>query len=219
MQFTHEQARKLIHFASDGGISISQQQLLDSHLTSCMECQQYATSIKNMESILRPLLQRHWSGQPVPLSISMLTSRTYPKTSDSMILATRIAAVSVMFVVFMFSAWQFALSKSISSSPISASVQPIPIPSTSTQVVSTTTQTQKCAEIEYVVHENDTIEDIATRFMVSKDELMTANNMKTKRVQIGMRLTIPDCNYTPTANVLTTTFTPILSPITSTPGG
>ena len=219
MQITHEQARKLIHFASDGIMSVSQKQSLDSHLAVCMECEQYAKSIHRMESTLRPLLQRQWSGQPVPLSMSVLTSRAYPKMTDSMILATRIAAVSVMFLVFMFSAWQFTLSKSISSNSISASLPPIPIPSTSTQLVGTSTGTHQCAEIEYVVHENDSIEAIATRFRVSKEELIIANHMKTERVQIGMRLTIPDCNYTPTANVLTTTFTPVFNPISSTPGG
>ena len=219
MSITHEQARKLIHISSDGGISINQKKMLDSHLVSCMDCQQYAESIRNIESILRSVLLRQWSKQPVPLSMSVLTSRAFSKTTNTMILATRIAAMSVMLVVFVFSAWQFALSKSISSDSISASLPPIPIPSTSTQLVSTTTETQRCAEIEYVVHEKDTIDAIATRFMVSKEELLTANNLKTERVVIGMRLRIPDCNYTPTANVLTTTFTPILNPITSTPGG
>jgi len=219
MQITHQEARKLIQFASDGEINIHQKQLLESHIASCRECKKYATSIKSMESILRPLLQRQWNRQPVPLPMTVLISRAYTKTSGSMILATRKVAIVVMFVVFMFSAWQFTLSRTITADSDLASVPPIPVPSTSTLLVSTTTQTQTCEEIVYVVHQNDTSDALAARFMISKEELLRANHLKTDRLQAGLKMIIPVCNYTPTANVLTTTFTPILSPITSTPGG
>lgn len=218
MQVTHEKARQLIQFAFDGDMDIRQKQFLASHLATCRECQRYADSMQNMESVLRPLLQRQWNRQPLPLSASILTSRAYAKTSDGMVLATRIAAIGVMFVIFMFSAWQFTFSKPSSSSPVAASVPPIPIPSTSTELA-TTTETQTCERTVYVVQEHDTLESVADHFAVSKEELITVNHMKRNAMQIGMTLVIPDCNFTPTANISTTTYTPILSTITSTPGG
>lgn len=217
MQITHQEARHLIQSGLDGGVSIRQRQLLDSHLASCSDCQRYAESIQNVETILRPLLQRQWNRQPVPLSMSVLTARAHPKTSPGMILATRIAAIGVMFVVFLFSAWQFNLSKPISFDPLSASA-PIPVPSTSTKLV-ITTQTQPCEETQYVVRENDTIASVADKFQVSKEQILSANNLKPAVMRVGMQLLIPTCNTTPTANGSTTTFTPTLLQITSTPGG
>ncbi len=222
MPITHAEAHRLLHFASDEPLKAFQKQILVSHLESCTQCQEYAKSIQKMESILHPLLQRQWNQHPVPFSVEQLLSRGNPKISDRTLLATRIAAVSVMFMVFMFSAWQFMVAKPGGSGPVLASVPPIPIPSTSTtQFISTQTQTRSCEELGYVVQQNDTLEYIAIRFLTSKEEILTANNMKTEVVVAGMKLIIPVCNFTPTGtvNTLTTTFTPVLRPITSTPGG
>ncbi len=221
MQITHEEARRLIHFASDANLKAPQKETLDSHLESCLECQEYADSIRRMEVILYPLLQKQWKQEPIPLSMNMLLSKGNSKLSEGILLATRIAAVGVMFMVFMFSAWQFTMSKPGASGPRLVSVPPIPVPSSSTQFVSTKTQSQTCGEIAYSVQENDTLESIATQFATSKEEIRSANHMKTEIVTTGMKLIVPVCNFTPTgtANTLTITFTPILRPITSTPGG
>ena len=218
MQITHEEARHLIQFALDRRIDLRQRQLLDSHLVACMNCQQYAESLKNMEKLLRPLLQRQWDRQPVPLSMSVITSKGFSHTLDRMMLATRIAAVGLMFAVFLFSAWQLTFSKPPFSSPAAASVPQIPIPSTSTELA-LITQTQTCEPTVYIVREKDLLARLADRFDSSKQELMAANHLKTDAVRAGMQLLIPTCQSTPTANISTTTFTPILSTITSTPGG
>jgi LysM repeat protein len=221
MQITHEEARRLIHFASDETLKTYQKEMLDSHLASCRECQEYAESTKNMESVLRPLLQKQWNRQPPPLSMDALLLRQDSRLSKSMLLATRIAAVGVMFVVFMFSAWQFALSKPSMAGSLLASVPPIPIPSTSTQLVSTKMQSKACDQITYIVKENDTLVSIAAKFSMSREDILNVNNLKTEIVTTGMKLSIPVCNFTPTGtiNTLTTTFTPVLHTITLTPGG
>ena len=219
MQITHEEARSLIHLDLDGGLRASHKQVLDSHLAVCTECQRYANSMQKMETVLRPLLQRQWHRQPAPLSISAISSSGKSKISDGMILATRIAAVGVMFLVFMFSAWQFTFSRLSEPRPVLASAPPIPIPSTSTQLVSTVTQTQKCEELRYLVQEHDTLASITDKFSITSDELLTANHIKTDDLVSGMKLIIPLCNFTPTVNALTITYTPISSPIFSTPDG
>ena len=219
MQITHDEARRLIQFASDGGLKAHQKAMLDSHLMHCAECQQYGDSMQRMESILRPLLYRQWNQQPIPLSASALVSMSNSKVSDSLLVATRIAAVGVMFAIFIFSAWQFTFSRPEVSVPSQASVPLIPIPSTSTQLIGTSTHAQGCEEAKYVVTDNDTLESIADRFMVSEEEIVGANNLKDDAVVSGTRLTIPVCNFTPTVNALTSTLTPILNPNISTPGG
>ena len=222
MPITHTEAQRLLNFASDKTLKDDQKRILDSHLESCIQCQEYATSIEKMESILHPLLQRQWNQQPILLSVDRLLSRGNSKLLDGKLLATRIAAVSVMFMVFMFSAWQFMVAKPGGSGPVLASVPPMPIPSTSTtQFISTKTQTRSCEELGYIVQGHDTLESIAIRFLTSKEEILIANNMKAEVIVAGMKLMIPVCNFTPTGTVhaLTTTFTPVLRPITSTPGG
>lgn len=193
--------------------------MLAEHLASCAACQQYADSLSKMESVLRPLLQRQWTQQPVPFPMGAIISRESVKNSNLMILTTRIAAIGVMFMIFVFSAWQLTISRTSSASPIQANVPLIPIPSTSTQLVATNTENGACEETVYVVQENDTLASIAARFGITKAELAMANHMTTEIVRMGTKLIVPLCQPTQTINTLTKTFTPVLNTITSTPGG
>jgi LysM repeat protein len=215
---THQEAHTLIHLSLDGSLNMQQKRMLDVHLASCPQCQQYANSMRSMESILRPLLQRQWTQQAVPLPIGALISRSQTKTSDSMVLATRIAAIGVMFMIFVFSAWQFTVSRP-GTNPMQANVPLIPVPSTSTQLVATNTQNGACYETTYVVQENDTLASIGVKFGISSAELARANPMTTETVRTGGKLIVPLCRPTPTNETLTKTFTPVLNTITSTPGG
>lgn len=221
MQITHEEARRWIHMSLDEILEAPQKAILESHLASCAECKNYANSIQNMEAILLPLLQKQWTQRPIPLSVGMLISSRNHNFPNSLLLATRIAAVGVMFVVFMISAWQFVLPKANVNASIPASIQPIPIPSSATELVSTSTQTKTCEELSYIVQRNDTLTSIAAMFSISAEEIRLRNNMKSEVVSSGSKLIIPTCNFTPTGtmNTSTTTFTPILRTITSTPGG
>lgn len=218
MQITHEQAHQYIQYAFDGEIDFRQRQLLDAHLASCAACQSYAKSMESMESILRPLLQRQWSRQPIPLSIGALTFSAHSKTTDSMILAIRIAAISVMLFAFMISVWQISSSR-LNPQPLPASVPQIPVPSTSTQLISTTSQTEACLQTVHIVQVGETLNSLAAKFQIRSAALLSANQIKANDIRAGMKLIIPDCNYTPTVNALTTTFTPVVNQITSTPGG
>jgi LysM repeat protein len=221
MQITHEEARRLIHLASDEQLKVHQKGMLESHLASCAECKNYADSIHNMESILQPLLQKQWAQRPIPLPIAALISSPNDRSPNINLLATRIAAIGMMFAVFMFSAWQLASLKPNTAGPALPSNPPIPVSSTSTLLISATAQTQTCEKVSYIVQGNDTLASVAYRFSTSKREIMIANTMKSETVIKGTELIIPVCNFTPTGtiNPLTTTFTPILRTITSTPGG
>lgn len=217
---SHEEACELIHLSLDGSLNHQQKRLLEMHLMSCAECQQYADSLGKMEALLRPVMQRQWAQQPIPLPTHMLVSRNNIKIpTHSIMLATRIMALGVMFTIFLFSAWQFTLSGPANHRPSQVSVPLIPIPSTSTQLVATNTQNEVCEETTYVVQENDTLESIGIRFGISKAELAQANKLKDEAVHSGAKIIIPRCKPAPTSNTLTKTFTPVLNTITSTPGG
>jgi len=219
MQITHEEAHRLIQFNADDALQPFEKNTLLTHLETCAECQAYADSMRGMESILRPLLQRKWNQQPIPLSTTAVMAKRGDRISERMFMATRIAAIGMICVTFVFSIWQLTLPSQPTQSPVLASVPPVPTPST--QLISTTGTVDQCDNRLYIVKENDTLESIAHLFSISKEEIMAANSMKTELLSTAMEITVPVCTSTPTGtvNALTTTYTPAIRLITSTPGG
>jgi hypothetical protein len=221
MQITHEKAHKLIQFNSDEALSAQEKITLSAHLKDCTECRAYADDIREVESILLPVMKRQWDLQPIPLSIGAIRAKRNSKLQMNIILATRMAAIGVVFLAYIFSVWQFSVSGGGESKPLPASVLPVPTPST--QSTSTKITFQNCDLTLYIVQENDTLESIAYQFSVSQEEIKAINNMKTETVSMAMKLMIPICNFTPTGTVnptvLATTYTPPISLTTSTPDG
>lgn len=220
MQITHEEAHRLIQFNADGVLKVQQRNLLTSHLDGCVECQRYADSIKGVESILRPMLQQQWKHQHLPLSISALTANE-KSASERMVLATRIAALAVVFIGFFFGAWNFTVSSKRTPTPFLLNVPAIPTPFTSTVTAGTESSFENCAMMSYVVQQDDTLAGIASRFSVPVDDILHINGVQSESVNTGETLLVPSCNFTPTnpAMAHTTTFTPVLYSTTTTPDG
>jgi len=221
MQITHTEARRLIQFNADDALDKQEKITLSTHLKDCNECRAYAEEIKEVESILLPAMRRRWNLQPIPLLVDTIYRKKNTKAQTNIILATRTAVMSVVFLAFVFSVWQFTLSGRQNPSPLPVSVPPIPTPST--QSTSTKVMFQNCEGIMYVVQENDTLESIAYQFATSQEDILAANNMKTETVRTAMEIIIPVCNFTPTSTInpaiLATTYTPSVSPTTFTPDG
>jgi hypothetical protein len=222
MQITHDQAHRLIQLNIDALLSWQDKSVLSAHLQDCAECQIYASEIKEVDSILLPLLKRQWSSAPIPLSLDGLPGVNNSKPGGRSFLTTRITALSVVVVALLFSVWQLMLSGAAAPGPVPISVPLIPTPSLpSVRSTSTTIDLKECQMLIYTVQQRDTLEEIANRFSVSKAKLRAANHLNAGTVTAGMELMIPICKSTPTGtfDALTTTFTPILNPTTSTPGG
>lgn len=223
MQITHAEAHQLIQFDTDRALDAQEKARLSTHLQDCIDCRAYAEEIKEVESLLVPAMKKHWSLHPLPLSIDDIQARSRTKTQPGIILTTRTAAIAVVFMMFVFSVWQFALSNRPKFSPLPVSIPPIPTPSN--QSTSTTITSQACQGILYAVQEGDTLDSIAFQFAVSKQEIMAANNMKAETIHTATELVIPTCNFTPTGTIhptildTTFTYTPSIRPITSTPDG
>ncbi|MGE5774646.1 MAG: LysM peptidoglycan-binding domain-containing protein [Chloroflexota bacterium] len=218
---THDKARKLIQLNADEALSGQEMSRLSAHLGECLECRTYAEEIKEVESILAPLMKRQWSLQSIPSPVAILPARKNIKAWMGTLLTTRKVAVGVVLLTFVFSAWQFALSDRQGSNPLPIGVLPVPTPST--QSTSTLSTSQSCEEMHYVVRADDTLEDIAQQFAVSKEEIAALNHMKTETMHAGMELILPVCSFTPASTIhpttLSTRYTPSTRPITSTPGG
>jgi len=219
MQITHEEAHRLIQFDADNALNPFEKNSLFVHLEACAECQAYARNIKGIESLLRPLLQRNWNKQPIPLSAATLTGKRNQSGSEGAFLATRVAIVGIICMGFVFSVWQFTLSGQATPDLSLASVPPVPTPST--QFINMTSTSDHCEGIPYVVKEDDTVESLALRFSISQEDILRANNLRTGSPRPGMEILIPTCASTPTGtvNALTTTYTPSSRPTTATPGG
>ena len=221
MQITHAEARQLIQFHMDQGLKPHEENMLQTHLNDCRECRSFAEEIKELESILLPTMKRHWNLEPAPLSIAFIIENKTSRWLTSILLTTRTVLISIVFVAFVLSAWQFTRSNNRTSNPMPASDLPIPTPSE--QSTSTKISLPNCEERLYPVQENDTLESIALRFSVSKEKIMSINNMSDETVRNKMDLLIPICASTPTGTIhpstLTLTFTPLGGPTTATPGG
>lgn len=222
MQISHDQAHRLIQLHFDKVLGLQEKALLFAHLQDCRECQTYASEIQEVESILRPLMKRQWHVKPVPLSRERLVGVRVQKPNASHLLTTRIAAAGVVIVALLFSVWQFMVSGSPSSPTAPIGVPPIPTPSAqTTQSTSTKISFEACQMLVYTVQQADTLEAIAARFSISEAKLRATNDLQAAPIGAGLELVIPICKSTPTGTFdpFTTTFTPILSPTTSTPGG
>jgi hypothetical protein len=221
MQISHEEAHRLIQFHVDGELKTPQSYLLTSHLKECAKCQQYAATIEKMESALRPLLHRNWDREPLPLSIGMLMERDKFRAFDSILMATRIAALAVVFLAFFASAWNFTSTSRQTPTPLLQNVPVIPTPFTSTMTVGTEIGFENCTVLSYLIQKNDTLASISSQFAVPAQQIRQINAMQNDSVNAGQVLSIPICSSTPANPTAshTTTFTPVLYTIATTPGG
>jgi hypothetical protein len=217
MLITHEQARRLIQFRADDALKDVDSNLLEAHLSTCVECQKYAADINGLGSTVQHLMQRAWDHQPLPLSREQTVSGNSKNILQSIFFATRIAAMGVICVAFLFNIWQFTQSGRQRATPPAAEIPMIPTPSLQSTGTQATDQT--CESIYYEVKKDDTIESIAARFSVHVEEIRATNHLRTEMLNTSMKLSIPVCSPTPqgTPNIITTTFTPLLGPNTLTP--
>jgi hypothetical protein len=217
MLITHEEARRLIQFRADDALKDVEVNLLETHLSTCAECQKYAADTKDLESTLQHLMQRRWDRQPLPLSREQTASANPRHFTQSIFFATRIVAMGVICMAFLFNVWQFTQSGRQRATPPAAEIPLIPTPSLQSAGTKATDQT--CESIYYEVKENDTIESIATRFSVPAEAIGATNHLSSGTLNTSMKLSIPVCSPTPqgTPNIVSTAFTPLLGPNTLTP--
>ena len=219
MQITHEEARRLIQINADAALNPQQKTMLLTHIRTCLESRVYAEEIQEVENILLPMMKKAWNRHPIPLSSSDLKVGRSIESSHGNLLAMRTAIVSFIFVAFVFSAWQ--LTRSGQPLPGLSPLKVSSVPTPSIESTNTTISSKSCDLIHYQVQESDTLASLTDRFSISKDELLSLNNLKTETINSGMTLLLPDCNLTPTSTiwptVATTTFTPVISSVTSSP--
>ncbi len=219
MPITHEEARRLIHFDADQALKMDQKSILHVHLKDCGECREYADGLETMTSLLTSVMEKKWGGLQIPLPTTIPVPKRNSRISESILLATRIAAVGVMAFALLFSVRQVSGPVEGVSGTLPVSAPPIPTPSI--QSTSTEILLQNCGQFLYVVQPEDTIEAIADQFSVSKEQIMAANGLNNDPLGVGTELMIESCRVQPTGtfHATGTLDTPFTSPTISTPGG
>ncbi len=221
MQITHEEAHKLIQFRMDQALEPQERKTLQTHLADCLECRVFADELSELRNLLLPTMRNHWNIRPAPFSLEALKKKRKLQVQTSNLLVTRTALLSLVFVAFIFSTWQFTHSGRQIATPISLNVLPSATPSG--ESTSTMLSVQNCVEVRYRVQQNDTLESIAVQFSVPKDQIIAQNNLSTEILDPNIELLIPLCEPTSTGTVAastqTTTFTPVIGSTTSAPGG
>ncbi|HXD08433.1 MAG TPA: LysM peptidoglycan-binding domain-containing protein [Anaerolineales bacterium] len=217
MQISHEEAMRLIQFHADRTLNAEKEYLLTEHLRTCEQCRTHARQLSQMEAVLTGVMRKQWSLRPAPLAIDILTEKKNSRKVQGALLVTRSAIVSLAFLVFVMIGWQLTLTNNPANGTLP--VMPV-IPTPSTFYTATSHTLQDCVKISYQVKDSDTLASIAEHFSISSDILKEANHLSTEALEPNTFLLIPVCDSTPTStiNAPTSTITPILEPITRTPG-
>ena len=219
MQITHAEAHTLIQYDLDRTLDPEKQTSLFAHLESCASCRGYADTLRNVDDQLRHIMNNQWSQSPLPLSIDLLKTQLNLPRGTQNLFQLRTALVSMFLVAFSFFIWQLTSPSSHPSVQSPSTIFPVPTPSTQLSTVSM--EPTKCEwMLLYQVKATDTLETIASKYSVSKQEIMEFNGMGSEIINETMELKIPQCNATPTvtAQLPTTTLTPKLELFIDTPG-
>ena len=222
MELTHTQAREMIHFSADSALEADALRILKLHLDSCEACRTYADSIHAMENRLRNAMRQHWHLRPAPLAVDAIKSKSRTKSFQSSQLATRLTMIATIALMVVVAAFQITNTSKEGSDQAPVVVPLIPTPSVQTTFTEINTA-QSCEEVRYVIQPNDTLDSIAAKFSITKNELMEANAMNTETIITGKEIIVSMCNSTPTGTVhppaFTTTLTPLTERISQTPDG
>jgi LysM repeat protein len=218
MQITHAKALRLIQYQADGAVVGENEKELHRHLADCAECRAYAEEFHEMENVLQSVMRKQWTLRPAPLSLARLTATSTEWKNKRALLITRISLISFAFLASVFIGWQLALT----STSMLITSQPVlpPVPTPSTLFTATIHSSANCSEALYTVQTGDTLETIAQQFSTTKETIMEWNQLKTESINPNMEMRIRICDSTPTSTTHppTSTITPILEPITYTPG-
>jgi len=219
MRITHDDARTLIDFSLDDSISPEKRAILADHLAACNSCQTYARESKDVESVIRSSMKKQWAVNPLPLSLDLIRGGVSKGNFKSPILATQLAMLGMFFAVIALSIWQFSKPNPHKSATLPVVILPNPTPSL--QATSTNHGSPDCQNVIYKIQPGDTLENIAQRFAVDEESILTANNLQEAILDPNMELTIPTCASTPTFTAypptIITTFTPLMQLTTYTP--
>jgi hypothetical protein len=218
MQITHTEAHRLIQYDLDHVLNPEKERSLLAHLKECDDCRAYAVEMRRVENKLRQVMNKKWNRHgPLPLSMDSIKIQGGLTRTSQNLFQFRTALISMVLVAFSFIIWQITATSFDASGQIPSTILPVPTPST---LITASLASPTCEWTLHKVEESDTLDSIALQYSVSKQDIMTFNEMDSEWIYESMEIKIPQCAITPTmtAHFPITTLTPKLEPIIDTPG-
>lgn len=227
-EITHNQARTLLQAAADRPLGLAERSALDAHLAACNECGNYAGQLARLESDLRETLQAKWDGYRPSLNLQAIKNPAQAKPVWKNVFSQTNALGKVTLLTALLLGYLLVANLVGAGMPVSERSTPtaLPTPNQSSSVFadSPTPSTQSatlqltslsCETILYIVQVDDTLDSIAVRYGITKEDILEYNKDQTSlfsnTVFTGMELIIPLCRSTPSftasipANTLTIT--------------
>ncbi len=225
-EITHQEAQRLVHLASDNTLRREDILVLNAHLEKCIECSDYAKKLAKLESELKRVLHTAFDSQLPNLNIQAIIKSTTNFSSfpwASIFDPTRVwgrVTISITLIIGYFIVANLFGGQLLTTGNQIPTYIPTPHDLTITNNMSPTPSTpstmigitaQECKTINYMVRDNESLDNIAVRFGVSIKLILTYSNLKQDEVIPGKELSIPICEQTPsliastTQNALTTT--------------
>ena len=218
-EITHQEAQRLLHKFTDQILMREDLSILNAHLENCVGCSDYAKNLIELESGLRRILHTAIDSRSPHLNMQAILSSTtnfkkfpwvsiFDPTQIQGRVTMSIALILGCFIVTNLIGGQLlTTSKQIPTFiptphnlPITNNLSPTPS-TPSTMILATA---QECKTVNYVLQDNETLENIAVQFGVSKKLILTFNNLKPDDVFPGKELSIPLCDQTPSLIASTT---------------
>jgi anti-sigma factor RsiW len=208
-EMTHQEVRNLLQSAADKALPPKEKILLARHISACAECRTYENELDELQSGLSHILKQRWGGVKPAFSARLIKERSRKAAVQARRLATfgKLAVIPVLafafFIIYMASGPQRTLpAVNASTIPMPGAALNTPTPpahSTATQPAA-----QNCDRVSYLIQENDTLDDIAARFSVSKEVLRSFNGMSSDDLSRRTELIIPLCQSTSTPTITST---------------
>ncbi len=149
MSITHDEARRLIQFRADDALRILTIIYWRPISVPVRNVKNMHPPLHDLEATLQHLMQRRWDRQPLPLPAGKPVPVNSSRFTQSIFFATRIIAMGIICVAFLFNIWQFTQPGAQRATPPAAEIPLIPTPSMQTPGTSATDQT--CESIYYEV--------------------------------------------------------------------
>ena len=218
-EITHQEAQRLIHKLTDQILLKEDLLILNAHLENCVECSDYEKKLTELESGLRRILHTaidsrspHLNTQAILSSTKNFTNFPWVSIFDPTQVTGRVTmSIALMlgcFIVTNLIGGQLFITPNHvptfipASNNLTLTNYMSPTPSTPSTTLLVTAQ--ECKTVNYVLRENETLENIAVQFGVSKKLILAYNNLKPDDVFPGKELSIPLCEQTPSLIASTT---------------
>lgn len=229
-EMTHHQARTLLQISADRSLEPAERSALESHLAACNACREYAGQLSRLEYTLRENMHARWDGYRPALNRQAIKNKIQAKPVWTNPLSHlnalgKVTMMATLLLGYLLIANLVRVGGTASKSgtpsalptpnePASTFLSNSPTPPTQSATLQRTSL--PCETIPYIVQANDTLESIAVRHGITKEDILEynkeADSLFSNTIFTGMELNLPVCRSTPSYTASAGTNTLAITP-------